>query len=182
MNYRIVHYPTLGSTNDEAKKLADSGVAEGTVLWADFQTKGRGRFDRQWVSPRSQNLLFSVITRPRHIQINHIPIVTHVAAKSVVRALTDEYQLKCQIKRPNDVMVDAKKICGILVEGASKKQVTDYLVVGIGVNVNSRERDLTEGATSVYAICQKKQDRRQLLDAILKEFSHQYQTTFGSQN
>src|SRR3989338_5250452 len=106
MRFRILHYQTLDSTNTCAKELAKAGAREGTVVFADYQTKGRGRFRRRWHSPKAKDLLFSVIVRPNHMKAGALSIVTQLAAMAVRDTLASEYAVTSKIKRPNDVLID----------------------------------------------------------------------------
>lgn len=174
MRFRILHYPTVDSTNTTAKEFAEKGASEGTVLFADYQTKGRGRLGRRWVSPRGKDLLFSVLFRPKKLKANRTPAVTQVTASSVRRFLEKETGLEFKVKKPNDVLVDGKKVCGILVESGTSSGYIDYLIVGVGLNVNSRERQLPAKATSLLEVTGREYDRLGLLETLLKVFERDY--------
>ncbi len=173
MNLRILHYDRLPSTNDLALELASKKAAEGTVIVSDYQTHGRGRFKRKWVSRPGKNLLFSIVLKPR-FSAQTAPILTHLAARSVASILKKQFSLPAKLKRPNDVLVGEKKISGILTEAASSNGRMEYVVVGIGLNVNSRKGDLPAGATSIYLETDQKIDPSEILDLILNHFWNQY--------
>ena len=138
MNFRVLHYPVLDSTNTLAIKLSNDGAEEGTVVVTDHQTSGRGQFDRKWVSAKGKDLLFSVLLRPK-LSASAAPILTHVAASSVAGVLESKYQIPAKLKKPNDVMVNGRKICGILTESSGKKGRLDHVVVGIGLKKSQRQ-------------------------------------------
>lgn len=175
MNFRILHYDTLDSTNNLAITFAKEKAAEGTVVVTEFQTKGRGRFNRQWLSPRGKGLLFSLTLYPK-LKTSETPILTHLAAEAVSETLSSQFNLPAKLKKPNDVLVEGKKICGILTESSATKQKIDYVVVGIGLNVNSEKKDLIDSATSIRIETKKKVDKDLLLIDILERFKAKYET------
>ncbi len=173
MKYNIIHYTTLDSTNTEALSLAREGAKEGTVISSDFQKKGRGRFRRKWVSRRGENLLFSIILRPKH-GAHQISLLTHYAARAIKNGIEDFLDIHCTIKRPNDVLIHGKKVCGILTESLLKARDVEHIVVGIGINVNSTSRTLLRGATSLREEIGEKVEKDALLHCLLKHFKKEY--------
>src|SRR3989338_3252756 len=173
MPFRILYYETLDSTNNLAMTFAKEGAEEGTVVVAEYQTKGRGRFNRKWVSPRGKGLLFSVILRPS-FPASSASILTHLAAQSVAEVLKMDFNLPAKLKKPNDVLVNGKKIAGILTESSTIRRRIEYVVVGIGLNV-STGRNHFKGATSVSLETGQKADKNQILDRILAVFWAKYQ-------
>lgn len=155
IGHTIVCYPCISSTNDIAKELARPGVKEGAVVIAREQTHGRGRlhgnFSRKWVSPPG-GLYASIILKPDIAPI-HAPKLAIVSAIAIANILRDQYHLEAGVKWPNDVLVANKKICGILIEGNTKNELLNYVVVGLGINVNvSLDKfpvDLQETTTSI---------------------------------
>ncbi|MBE9482789.1 MAG: biotin--[acetyl-CoA-carboxylase] ligase [Chloroflexi bacterium] len=137
---RVIHYPKLTSTMEQAKREAQRGAAEGTVIVADEQTAGKGRLKRIWLSPRG-NIALSVILYP---DVAHLPSLIMIASLAVVHCIEAATGLKSQIKWPNDVLIDNKKVGGILIEGDVKGKIVDYAIIGIGVNVNLRLSDFPE--------------------------------------
>ena len=174
MRFRILHYTTVDSTNNLALSFAREGVQEGTVVVAEYQTHGRGRFKRRWTSPRGENLLFSIVLRPK-FESSRAPMLTHLAAQSVAEVLKREFQLPLKLKRPNDVVVGGRKIAGILTESRPYYQCLEYVVVGIGLNVNSRRRKLVKKATSIYDETSKKAEKQRLLLQMLEAFRIKYE-------
>jgi BirA family biotin operon repressor/biotin-[acetyl-CoA-carboxylase] ligase len=130
----IRFYAELGSTNDEAFDLARQGAPEGTVVVADRQTRGRGRMQRVWVSPPGRNLYLSLVLRPDIApeQAPQLSIVAGVAAAEALWGLCPGVTLKW----PNDVLVRGRKLCGILAEMRAAAGRLDFVILGIGVNVN----------------------------------------------
>jgi BirA family biotin operon repressor/biotin-[acetyl-CoA-carboxylase] ligase len=146
--YRLVSRGTVGSTNDEAKRLARAGAEEGTLVWAREQTAGRGRRGRPWASPPG-NLYLSLVERPDCLA-DRAAQLGFVAALAVGDALRPHCETAC--KWPNDVLAGGRKIAGILLESESGEGgALAYLVVGIGVNLASAPPDTEFPATSVLA-------------------------------
>jgi len=174
LDFRILHYDALDSTNDQAISFAREGAQEGTVVVAEFQKKGRGRFERTWLSPRGKGLLFSIILRPK-LKASEAPILTHWAALSVSESLQFNFNLPAKLKKPNDVLIKGKKICGILTESSGVKQKLEYVVLGIGLNVNSTAKELLETATSIFIETKKKVGKEPLMLDILERFRTQYE-------
>jgi BirA family transcriptional regulator, biotin operon repressor / biotin---[acetyl-CoA-carboxylase] ligase len=130
---QILRFDSLPSTNLEAARLASDGAAEGLCVVAREQTAGRGRLDRRWVSPKDAGLYFSIVFRPQ-FQQSAWPLLTLMAAVAVHDALLEACALEADIKWPNDLLVNEKKICGILAETVETK-TGRAVVVGIGVNL-----------------------------------------------
>ena len=137
---RVVYYPSLTSTMKVAKREAQQGAAEGTVIIADEQTVGRGRIRRIWLSPRG-NIALSIILYP---SIVYLPYLIMLASLAVVHSIENITALKAQLKWPNDVLINDKKVCGILIESDVKGDRVDYAIIGIGINVNLRLADFPE--------------------------------------
>jgi BirA family biotin operon repressor/biotin-[acetyl-CoA-carboxylase] ligase len=170
----VLYFKTLDSTMNEAKKLADSGVEEGTVVIADEQTAGRGRFDRAWISPPGEDLMFSVVLKPDAVQM---PYVNMAAALSICSIVNEAAGLKATIKWPNDGKVDGRKISGILVESTVKAGAIDYAVLGIGLNVNSDPAstpEISAIATSMHRETGREFDRNTVLTSLLRALDTQY--------
>ncbi|MBI4285622.1 MAG: biotin--[acetyl-CoA-carboxylase] ligase [Chloroflexi bacterium] len=137
---RVVFFPVLISTMIAAREEAERGAPEGTVIIAGEQTAAKGRLQRTWFSPRGA-LAFSVILRPK---TEELPYLIMLSALSVVHSIEQVTHLKPQIKWPNDVLIDGKKVCGILIENSFRGSAVDYAIIGIGVNVNIRMANLPE--------------------------------------
>ena len=142
---RVIYYPSLTSTMDVARQEAQQGAAEGTVITAGKQTEGRGRLKRPWLSPEG-NIALSVILYP---DISSLPYLIMIASLAVARSIEAFTCLKTQIKWPNDVLINGKKVCGILIENEIKGHRVAWSIIGIGVNIKQGLPDATE--TSVTA-------------------------------
>jgi BirA family biotin operon repressor/biotin-[acetyl-CoA-carboxylase] ligase len=152
--YRLVCYDSLGSTNDEAKRLAREGATDGTIVWAREQTAGRGRRGRVWVSPRG-NLHASLILRPQ-CSASGAAQLGFVAALAIGGALCRMLpRLRgLSYKWPNDVLVNGRKIAGILLESeATTPEGLAFLIIGVGVNLSTSPSDTDYPATSVAEEC-----------------------------
>ena len=137
---RVIYYPTVTSTMDIAKREARQGTAEGTVIVAGKQTVGRGRRQRTWLSPEG-SLALSIILYPNVVYLPSLIMLASLAAVHGIEAATG---LKAQIKWPNDVLINGKKVCGILIENEVRGNIVDYAIIGIGINVNLKLSDFPE--------------------------------------
>ena len=170
---RIVYFQQLSSTMDEATRMALDGTEDGTVVLADEQTAGRGRFQRTWVSPQG-NLYFSIVLRPSVHALQYLSILSGVA---VVRAIRKATTLTPTIKWPNDIRVGGKKVCGILVENSFQGNTLQHATVGIGINVTfdpSTVEELAETATGLNIETGTEVDRKVLLRHLLQEMDRLY--------
>ena len=150
---REIHYFShLGSTNDEAKKMAIGGCPEGTLIVTEEQTGGRGRLSRGWYSPLTKGIWFSVVLRPP-FPPQEAPKCTLLAAVSLNRAIHDITGIACGIKWPNDILCKERKLVGILTEMSAEMDAINHIVIGMGVNVNIPASDfpddLKDTATSL---------------------------------
>jgi len=178
VGHRLVYHERTTSTMDEARRLAEAGAEEGTVVIAEGQTAARGRFDRPWVAPPGQNLYFSVVLRP---SLRQLPYTNMAAALAVARAV-GTLGLRPTIKWPNDIRVNDRKLCGILVEVELKMQRVAFAVVGIGVNVNfdpSPYPEIAGTATSIYQETGKRIGRNIVMRAVLEELDDLYRRVAG---
>lgn len=132
---RIIYREATSSTNDIAKQLAESGEGEGTLVIADEQTAGRGRLGRTWVAPPSSSLLMSLILRPA-LAPNQIGRVTMAIALGACNGIEQIAALKSHVKWPNDILLNGKKYAGILSEAGIVDDRVEYVVAGLGMNVN----------------------------------------------
>jgi len=139
----IKYFDTIDSTNNYAKEIAQESCKDGTVVVADTQTSGRGRLGRSWSSPRGKGIWMSVVLRPE-IPPYDVQVITLAASVAIVQAIRDATCIQTQIKWPNDILLDGKKVCGILTEMNSEMDRINYLVLGIGINVNQLKEDFPE--------------------------------------
>jgi BirA family transcriptional regulator, biotin operon repressor / biotin---[acetyl-CoA-carboxylase] ligase len=165
------------STNDVIERLARDGVKEGAVVFAETQTKGRGRLGRKWASPAGKGLWFSVLLRP-NMRPELVTQFTVAAATALSRAIRAETDLRIGIKWPNDILLGTRKIAGILTELSAEVDRVKHVTVGIGVDVNIGRNDfppeLESIATSLAAQCGRPVDRAALATAILRELDLDY--------
>ena len=148
--WRIVRHETIGSTNEEAKRLAVAGCAARTVVWADEQHEGKGRHGRSWASPPG-NLYISVVLRPSKPQSDNAQVgfVAALALAETIRELLPEAGRALTLKWPNDVLINGAKVSGILLEGQGGSGKEAWVVLGIGVNVASHPAISDRPATSL---------------------------------
>lgn len=165
------------STNDVVEKLARDNVSEGIVVFAESQTRGRGRLGRQWMSPAGKGLWFSVLLRPK-LQVSAATQLTVTTAVAVVRAIERETGLHPEIKWPNDIVFGAQKCAGILLELGAELDHIRHVVLGIGVDVNLTAaefpEDLQPVATSLREQLGRPLDRAALAVALLRELESAY--------
>lgn len=179
MNFTILRFDVIESTNTEALNQAARGADEGLCVVARRQTAGRGRHGRVWISPEDAGLYFSVVLRPR-IEMRFFPLVTLTAAIAVHDALEALYAFECDVKWVNDIHVGGKKICGILAEAAETKTGA-ALVVGIGINLKSAvfPPEISEIATSIEAETGAAPDAEILLQNLTAHLSQYYELLRG---
>ena len=166
---RFIWLRSTESTNDHAIALAKDGAPGGTVVAADAQTAGRGRLGREWVSPGGLNLYFSIILRPE-LAARDIPLITLMCAVEAAGALRNVPGAQVKLKWPNDLLLEGKKLGGILVESLLRGSAVEFVVAGIGINVNSREEDfpseVREIATSLFIAANRKHPRAPILKSV----------------
>lgn len=172
MGNNIVHFETIDSTNDYAKKVA-SQEPEGTVIISEEQTKGKGRIGRQWHSKSKEGIWMSIILKPNMIP-QKAPFITLIAGASIAKVLND-LGVQANIKWPNDIIINNKKVAGILTELSAEIDRINYIILGIGINVKTMEfsQEISEIATSLYKEGHKI-SRVDIIRKILKEFENLY--------
>ena len=177
MGCRVEYFVELTSTNDEAKKMAAKGCSEGTVVVAECQTGGKGRLGRSWFTPPGRGLWFSVVLRPP-VNPAETPQATMLVAVAVARAIWEHTGVAAAIKWPNDILVNDKKLCGILVELNAEMDQVNFLVAGMGINVNIPGKDfppeIRDTATSLQAESGRHIPRVPLLRALLASLEEWY--------
>lgn len=171
----IIYFNEIDSTNIKAKELGQQNIEAGSVIIAERQTLGSGRFNRQWASPNG-GLWFSLVLRPV-LPPTEAPKITQIAAASIFKALK-ELNIDITIKWPNDIILNNKKLCGILAEMKCDMDSVHYLVLGIGMNINLTEDDLNEDirsiATSLKIEFNRQFSRTEILAKILNHFEILY--------
>lgn len=172
---KILHFFQTGSTNDVAMRLAEAGEPHGTIVIAERQTSGRGRAGHSWLSEKSAGIYATVLLRPS-ISPMHAPALTLVAGSAAHRAIADETGLSPDIRWPNDVMLNGKKVCGILTEIQAEIGRIHFAVVGIGINVNNSRMpaELAGIASSLRIETGRAHSRLKLLARLLRQLDRDY--------
>lgn len=174
---RIIHFTETDSTNTQALLLARGGAAEGTVVLAERQTAGRGRMDRTWHSPPGAGIYLSVILTPR-VSPSRLPGITLVAAVAGAESLKESTRVSVDIKWPNDLLLNGRKICGILTELHSREDGSPIVIVGIGINVNTPRdmfpEDIANTASSIMIETGREASRKDIVSSLLGHFERWY--------
>jgi BirA family biotin operon repressor/biotin-[acetyl-CoA-carboxylase] ligase len=176
---KVYYFDTLSSTMDIAMKLGMEGAQEGTVVVAEAQTKGKGRLGRSWLSPKYKGIYFSLILRPQVLP-QECPLLTLLAAVSVVEGVRRKTAIDLQIKWPNDLLVHGKKVAGILTELKAETDGISFIVIGVGINVNNDGKSLIPSASSLKECRKEEVSRVELLQEILRAIEENY-TLFKEQ-
>ncbi|GAA3405095.1 biotin--[acetyl-CoA-carboxylase] ligase [Paenibacillus hodogayensis] len=170
-------YDSVDSTQTIAHKLAQEGAAEGTIVLAEQQTAGRGRMGRSWHSPKGKGIWMSLLLRPR-MPLQFTPQLTLLVAVALCRAIRKLEPLPVGIKWPNDLLIEGKKITGILLESSAEDERLHYVIVGIGISVNLETGDYPETlrsvATSLRIASGREWSRTGLIAAFLEQFETLY--------
>ena len=176
-------YETIDSTNAQAKRLAEAGYGDGTLMVADHQEAGRGRRGRSWETPAGTNIAMSLLLKPE-INPNNASMITLVAALAVSKAITQITGEPAPIKWPNDIVMNGKKVCGILTEMSAQFDYVNHIVVGIGINVNieSFPEEIAETATSLRIETGKQISRAELIEAVWEQFETVYEVYLQTQD
>lgn len=184
LGHDIRYFDEIDSTNMAAKRIAEESAGEnwhGVVVVAEEQTAGRGRRGRGWSSPRGTGLFFSILLKPE-IAPGNASMLTLVKGMAAVKGISEVTGLEPQIKWPNDVVLNGRKIVGILTEMSAQIDYVNHIVVGTGINVNQTEfpQEIAQTATSLKLELQKEGkdkplSRAQLLDAVLQYFEQYYE-------
>jgi len=173
----IIFYEEIGSTNDEAKRLAREGKQEGLLILSGSQTAGKGRLSRKWHSPEKSGLYCSLILRPP-IPISKISLLTILGGVAVLETIQKETSLLPCLKWPNDVLINGKKVCGILIESACKKCNVEFAILGIGVNINNKREqfpdELSGSSTSLRIETGKDIIREKFLSTLMFYLEKKY--------
>ncbi len=171
---RLMYFPETGSTNIDAKKAAEEGAPEGTLVVTDCQNTGRGRRGRSWASPKGCNLYFTLLLRPdcKPEQACMLTLVMALAAAEAV----EELGINAGIKWPNDIVAHGKKVCGILTEMSAEPDYIHYVVIGCGINVNQMDfpEEISATATSLALEKGERITRSALLLSIMEHFEKAY--------
>lgn len=176
-------FESIDSTNEEAKRRGEMGAAHGSVYVADTQTSGKGRRGRNWLSPAGEDIFFTILLRPE-LPLDCVSMLTLVAASAVAEGIDKATGQNSQIKWPNDIVLNRKKVCGILTEMNMEIDSIAYVVVGIGINVNRMEfrEDIADMATSLKKESGHAIERATLLSEILSAFFRDYKLFLEKQD
>lgn len=170
------------STNQTAKMLAEQGASHGTLVVAERQISGRGRRGRPWHSPKGSGVWMSILLRPQ-IHPMSASMLTLVSAMAVYDAISSRVE-GCAIKWPNDIVIDGRKVCGILTEMSSELDTIHYVVIGIGINVNTDDfpEDIAAVAASMHVITGQYYKRAEIIADIWKAFEKYYDLFLQTEN
>ncbi len=168
----FVYTSEIDSTNSFLLNKSNKISVDGTVLLAEKQNKGKGRKDRVWYSTKDQNLTFSILLTNKKYLSKSLNLINFVSSLAVAVSIENLYQLKTDLKWPNDVLVNTKKISGILLESISQGNKVDRLVIGIGINVNQTlfQGNYKIAPTSIRLELKEQIDRERLLAELLNNF------------
>ena len=172
----ILYFDSIDSTNNELKRQAEKGVKHGLLAVAEEQTAGRGRRGHAWVSPPGTGIWFSFLLKPE-ISPDKASMLTIVAAMAVSGAIREVTGLDAQIKWPNDIVVNKKKVCGMLTELSAELSCINYVVIGIGINANMKEfpDEIKDIASSLYIESGKQVKRAYVIEAVGRYFEKYYE-------
>lgn len=171
----IYYFGSIDSTNTKAKELAEEGHPSGTLVVADRQTAGKGRRGRSWESPSGIGIFMTLMLKPE-INPNHASMLTLVAAMATTRAIRRVTGVPAMIKWPNDIVMNGKKVCGILTEMSAQFDYINHIVIGIGINVHNEDfpEEIAQTASSIYLESGQHIHRASLIEAFLEEFEDVY--------
>lgn len=175
----VLYFDTIDSTNTKAQELAEKGYPSGTLVVADKQESGKGRRGRSWVSPSGTGIFMTLMIKP-DINSNNASMLTLVAALAVAKAITSVTGEEALIKWPNDIVVNSKKVCGILTEMNAQFDYINHIVVGIGINVHNESfpEEISQMASSLMIEAGGKRFHRAQIIAETMAYFEQYYDTF----
>lgn len=175
----VLYFDTIDSTNTKAQELAEKGYPSGTLVVADKQESGKGRRGRSWVSPSGTGIFMTLMIKP-DINPNNASMLTLVAALAVAKAITSVTGEEAMIKWPNDIVVNGKKVCGILTEMNAQFDYINHIVVGIGINVHNESfpEEISQMASSLMMEAGGKRFHRAQIIAETMSYFEQYYDTF----
>lgn len=175
----VLYFDTIDSTNTKAQELAEKGYPSGTLVVADKQESGKGRRGRSWVSPSGTGIFMTLMIKP-DINPNNASMLTLVAALAVAKAITSVTGEEALIKWPNDIVINGKKVCGILTEMNAQFDYINHIVVGIGINVHNESfpEEISQMASSLMIEAGGKRFHRAQIIADTMSYFEQYYDTF----
>lgn len=174
---KVVYYDEIDSTNNRAKDAGEHGGEHGTLFVADMQSAGKGRRGRAWISPSGSSIYMTILLRPE-VTPNEAPMLTLVMGLSIAEGIRQATGADVKIKWPNDIVIGGKKICGILTEMATEEDYINYVVIGIGINVNQQDfaEDIKDKATSLRIELGENCKRAKIVAQTMKRFEENYET------
>lgn len=172
----ICYFDVTDSTNTQAKSMGEGDAPNGTLVVAGKQESGRGRRGRSFESPAGTGIFMTLLLRPE-IEPQNASMLTLVSALAVAKGIEHMVDLPVQIKWPNDIVINGKKVCGILTEMSAQMDYVNYIVIGIGINVGNEEfpEEIKDVATSIYLESGKHVNRAMLIEKIWEEFEDYYE-------
>jgi len=175
---KVISFNEVKSTNSLASQIAETGAAHGTIITAEQQTRGRGRLGRNWYSPSGKGIYLSIILRPK-FSPDQAPGLSIMTALSLALTVEKILPKKVRIKWPNDLLLGDRKAAGILTELTAERKKIDYIIVGVGININQQSADfpdeLRDAATSLRRVARRKINRIELLQNFLVIFEREYE-------
>ncbi|MCR4429821.1 MAG: biotin--[acetyl-CoA-carboxylase] ligase [Tepidanaerobacteraceae bacterium] len=177
---RIYYYSTIDSTNTQAKKLGQQGVPHGTLVIADEQTGGKGRMGRSWLSPAREGIWISAILKPQLMPFD-APKLTILTAVAAAEAIRDKIGILAEIKWPNDILIEGKKVCGILTEMSAELDAVNFVVIGIGINVNNDffPEEIRDKAISLKMAAGEMVSRADVTAGLLERLEYSYNVSMS---
>ena len=179
----ILYFPVVDSTNTKAKQLAEEGYPSGTLVVAEQQDAGRGRRGRGWEARRGTGIFMTLLLKPQ-IDPSGAPMLTLVAALAVSAAIRRITGRPAGIKWPNDIVMNGKKVCGILTEMSAQFDYINHIVIGIGINVHNEDfpGELRGKATSIFLETGRRQNRAELIEEVWEQFDRYYAIFLGTED
>ena len=180
----VYYFDSIDSTNTKAKELAETGHPSGTLVVADQQIAGKGRRGRSWESPSGSGIFMTLMLKPE-MNPNNASMLTLVAALAVGRAIQEVTGVNAQIKWPNDIVLNGKKVCGILTEMSAQFDYINHIVIGIGINVHNREfsEEISHMASSLMLECDGRTfHRAEIIAKTMEHFEHYYEIFMATED
>ena len=176
LGQELLFFNEIDSTNDELKRRAAKGAKEGLIAVADIQTRGKGRRGREWTTPEGVNIAMSYLLRPK-LQPDTAPMMTLIMAMAAAKGIRDLSSLETRIKWPNDIVVNGKKLVGILTEMTAEPDYIHEVIVGTGINVNTEvfPDEIKDTATSMRIEGGRAYSRSEVVAAVTEAFEGYYE-------
>ena len=173
----IIYFDEIDSTQKEAKRrIKNQNIQNGSIFIAKMQTDGIGTHNRKWYTEKGANITFTLVLYP-NCNINKLKNLTIIIAECIVKSINNLYNINLEIKYPNDVVYNGKKLAGILTESITQKEIVKELIIGIGINVNQNkfEEDVKDIAISLKNILKKDLKKEEIISEFLNIFEEKYE-------